>query len=291
MTRHRRSNKVHPLDDPNRWDEDIAPPFFDRQGFQDRIDALVGKNRDGKSIVRLIWGPESIGLFGVPRYWLRRTKDGEEWRYITVKRWYLETRIEREAYGPSWEKARYAATEPIEGAERCGQCGNTGEPIELFDQRHCRKCGAKYVHATRTIDRGEVPEEFFQFAWMCAEHEDLDEVAGWPKCCERADKDRHRRCFGEFRSPNEYDLECISAGLRRRDKEHPIDPYAPLSALDLTMLESSSGLQTERWTKEIEDRQQQILRDQRVLSERGGTFHDLGGAFKKTESGLLIPNN
>lgn len=273
-----------PLNTPDLWDDEIAPPFFDAQSFQERIDSRVGKNAEGKSIIRLIWGPKSIGLYGVPRYWIRRQKEGEEFRYTTIKRWYLEQRLERSQYYDSWNASRYAMTEPAEGKEVCEVCEAVDKPVQFGEQRRCAVCGSSELVKGQQVDKGPPPDEFFKFAWMCANHEEIDQDAGWPKCCERADKDGHKRCFGQFRSPNDYDLECISAAVRRRDDEPWIDPYGPLSPQDLAAIEMSSGLQTERMAAAIMERQAEVIRNENRLSDFGGTYHD---TFTK-DSGSLI---
>lgn len=287
----RKLKLAEPLDDPVHWDEDVVPPFFDAQSFQERIDSRVGLNAEGKSIVRLIWGPKSIGLYDVPRYWIRRTKDGEGFRYATIKRWYLETRLERAQYFDSWNATRYGMTEPAEGAERCESCAAIDKPIETPMGRYCGVCGSTQLVKGEQVDKGPPPDEFFKFAWMCANHEAFDQDAGWPKCCERADKDGHKRCFGTFRSPNDYDLECISAGLRRRAEDAWIDPYAPLSAHDLAAIEMSSGLQTERMAAAIEARQAEIIRNENRIQDFGGSIHDVSGAFSKKPESLIYTQN
>lgn len=297
----RKFRKRHPLNDPAKWDEDISPPYFDRASYQARIDARVGKNRDGKSIIRLVWGPEVIGLYGVPRYWLRRSKDGEGHRYATIKRWYLEKRIEREQYVDSWNAARLGT--PAEVEETCEACGSKAKPIEVFGKTLCSQCGSDQMVKGQVTDRGVPPDEFYVFAWMCAEHRGWDQDAGWPKCCEVADRDNHRRCFGEFRSPNDYDLNCISAAVQRREGEPYANPYAPLSAHDLAAIEMSSGLQTERMMNAIQQKQVDILgqkdqhwrlweTDPTVLKH--GRHHFQGANHvpteRRTPAGIILPD-
>lgn len=267
---------LHPLNDPSKWDADIRPPYFDDAAYQKRIDLRVGLNAEGKPIIRLIWGPQSIGLYGVPRYWIRREKDGEEFRYTTIKRWYLEKRLERSQYYDSWNASRYGTVEPAEGAEKCENCGSIDSPVEVFDVRRCGSCGSTELVKGVVRDKGEPPHDFYVFAWMCANHEAFDQDAGWEACCERAYRDGHKRCFGTFRSPNDYDLECISAAVKRRDDEPYVDPYAPLSAQDLAAIEMSSGLQTEKMAAAIQERRSQITANESVLSDRGASAFDYG---------------
>lgn len=295
---HKRGQKKHPLNDPGKWDLDIAPLAFDRHAYQARIDERVGRNREGKSIVRLVWGPEVVGIWGVPRYFLDSVKNGEDFLYRTVKRWYMEIRLERGVYYDAWKSGQFSLLEPVGEASVCADCGSTKEPQDFFSdigtgnfaQKRCVDCGAQWQMKTAPVDRGEPPEELFEFLWMCAEHEAKDQDAQFPRCCERANRDKNgQRCYGEYRDPNDADLELISAAIRRRDSQPWHDPYEPLTPRDLALIEAASGLQVERLNLAVEERKQEILRDQRVLSERGGTFHDLGG-FEKTKSGLYLPN-
>lgn len=281
---------LHPLNDPAKWDIDLRPPFFDVHAYQKRIDERVGLNAEGKPIIRLIWGPEAIGLYDIPRYWIRSQKNGEELQYVTIKRWYLEQRIERAQYYDSWNASRYGLVEPAETDEKCEQCGSIESAVEVYDTRRCAECGSTELVRGQVVDKGEPPQEFFKFAWMCANHEDIDQDSNWPICCEKADKDGHKRCFGEFRSPNDYDLECISAAVKRRDDEPFIDPYAPLSAHDLAAIEMSSGLQTEKMAAALYERQAEILRNQKVLSDYGASSYDIGASHEKAKSLIITPN-
>lgn len=267
---------LHPLNDPSKWDADLRPPYFDAESFQKRINDRVGLNAEGKPIIRLIWGPQSIGLWDVPRYHLSRVPNGEGWLYTTIKRWYLEKHLERSQYYDSWNKSRYGITEPAEGAEKCEKCGSIDNPVEVYGMRRCGSCGSTELVKGVVVDKGEPPEDFYIFAWMCASHEDFDQDAGWEACCERAYRDGHKRCFGTFRSPNDYDLECISAAVRRRDDEPYVDPYAPLSAHDLAAIEMSSGLQTEKMAQAIQQRRSEVLRNEKILSDTNTVAFDYG---------------
>lgn len=277
------------LDRPDKWDLDIKPPHFDAIAYQARIDSRVGLNLEGKSIIRLIWGPKSIGLWDVPRYMLTRVKDGEKWLYTTIKRWMLESRLERSQYYDSWNASRYGITVPADCQERCEACGATDKPIETETGRYCAVCGSTQLVRGETLDKGAPPDEFFKWEWTCATHEAVSPNTGQPRCCERADKDEHKRCFGLFRNPNDSDLDLISAAIRRRDSEKFIDPYAPLSAADLAAIEASSGIQVERIAANIEARKAEIVKNESALSDRGGTYYD---TFSKAspESLIYSPN-
>lgn len=280
--------QLQPLDDPKTWDLDIHPPYFDAVAYQRRIDARVGLNAEGKSIIRLIWAPKSMGLWDVPRYMLSRVKDGEQWVYTTIKRWMLESRLERSQYFDSWNASRYGTTIPADCEEKCEKCGSTAKPTDIETGRFCSGCGSTQLVRGAVLDKGAPPDEFFKWEWTCATHESINPETGQPRCCERADKDDHKRCFGLFRNPNDSDLDLISAAIRRRDAEKYIDPYSPLSAEDLVAIEASSGIQMEQIAARVEARRAEIVRNESVLSDHGGTYHGAGGP---TERPLIYSPN
>ena len=200
----RKLKKRHPLNDPSKWSSDIRPPFFDVNAYQKRIDDRVGLNREGKSILKLVWAPEAIGIYGVPRYWVSRVRDGETWQYTSVPRWIFESRVERSQYAPSWEALRLTMSED-DGFRPSGP-----------------------------------PEDFFMFRWLCAEHELIDPDFGQPKCCQRAWEPDRNRCWGTYRAPNDYDLACIEKALQAREQDAFVNPYEPLSVAELMAIEANS---------------------------------------------------
>lgn len=221
----RKLRKQHPLNDPRSWGDEVHPPYFDVDAYQARIDARVGLNRDGKSILKLVWAPEAIGLYGIPRYWVSRVRDGEGWRYTSAPRYVFETIVERSQYAPSWE-AMALTMSPEDG----------------------------FV-AT------EPPEDFYMFRWLCAEHEAPDPVWGKPKCCQRAWEPDRLRCWGTYRAPNDYDLACVSKALQVREREKFIDPYTPLSVADLMLIEANSVKQMAEIVEKEQAQQRAIGRD------------------------------
>jgi hypothetical protein len=206
----RKTKRHSVLDDPRRWSDELRPPYFDAVTFQSRLDARVGVNREGKSILRVVWAPKSIGLYGIPRYWVTRVRDGEGWKYTSVPRWVLESRVEKSQYAQSWALTRHAMT------------ADDG-----------------YVPT-------EPPDDFYMFRWLCAEHEAPDPLWGQPKCCRRAWEPNRLRCWGTYRAPNDYDLACVSKALQVREQGRFIDAYNPLSVADLIALETTSTTQMEK---------------------------------------------
>ena len=221
----RKLRKRHPLNDPSKWTAEMRPPYFDDQAYQKRLDERVGLNREGKSILKLVWAPEAIGLYGIPRYWVSRVKDGEKWIYTSAPRWVFESRVEKSQYAPSWEAMRFTMTEE-EG----------------------------FVPTA-------APEDFYMFRWLCAEHEYPDPVFGRPACCQRAWEPNRLRCWGTYRAPNDHDLECVSKALQVREQGKFIDAYAPLLPADLMMIEANSVKQMAELAAKEESERTAIGRD------------------------------
>lgn len=217
--------KRHPLNDPSKWSEDIRPPYFDAESFQQRLDKRVGLNREGKSILRVVWAPKSIGVYGIPRYWIRRVKDGESWRFTSVPRYVLESRLERSQYARAWSLL-----------------GLTMGKEDGFVET-------------------EPPEDFYMFRWMCTEHEAPDPLWGRPKCCQRAWEPERLNCWGTYRAPNDYDLACVSKALQVREQGKFIDAYEPLSIADLMAIEAASMKQMAALVAKENNEQVAIGRD------------------------------
>lgn len=221
----RKLRKRHPLNDPAKWTAEMRPPYFDAEAHQQRLDALVGLNREGKSILRVRWAPECIGLYGIPRYWISRVKDGEKWIYTSAPRFVYESCVEKSQYAPSWEALRFTMSE----------------------------------------DEGFVstaaPEDFYMFRWLCAEHESIHPLWGKPKCCQRAWEPNRLRCWGMYRAPNDYDLACVSKALQAREQSRFIDPYAPLSVADMMFIEANSVKQMAELAAKEDEKKVAVGRD------------------------------
>lgn len=257
---HKRAKRQRksPLDDPSKWSTEIRPPFFDREVFQARLDLRAGKNRDNKSVLVLRWAPEvQTEMFDtkMPRYWVSRVKDGEGYLYTSPPRWLIERRLEREQYVDSWNSNRMIPD--VDGT---------------------------------LLDRGPAPDDYHIFTWLCAEHESNDPIHNWPHCCQRAWEDGRRRCWGTYRQPNDYDLQCVEAAVGRREGEEFVDPYAPLSQHDLEMIEASSAMQMDRVAAEVEQRTAEIIRNERIFSDYGASAYDIGASHEKAKSLIITPN-
>lgn len=258
----RKLRKTHPLNDKDRWGEEITPPYFDLAAYQKRVDQRVGLNREGKSILKVVWAPQAIGLFGIPRYWVSRVRDGEGWKYTSAPRYVFETRVEKSQYAPSWEAMKFA------------------------------------MSAEDGFVATEPPEDFYMFRWLCAEHEAVDPKRGRPRCCQRAWEPDRLRCWGTFRNPNDYDLECVAKALQVREREKFINPYEPLSVADLLLIEANSVKQMAEVAQQQQADRIDVGRDfdkhrkwrlSNTMPTTHNRFHDISSSVSKgLETGNII---
>ena len=279
------------LDTPSKWSKEIRPPYFAREAFQARLNLRAGFNVDNKPVLLLRWAPEVYKpeMFGVsmPRYWVSRVKDGEDWIYTCVPRWVIERRLEKGSYADSWNKSRYIRD--VDSPPCCLDCGYQGDNgwnIELDDTNSCLKCRSKNLGGSRVIDKGPPANDYYIPTWTCAEHEAVNPVTERPFCCDRQWQKDRGTCWGKFRAPNDYDLQCVSAAVGRRENEPFFDPYAPLSPSDLEVIEASSGVQMERMLEAQYEREKDILGDQKIFSDTNVVPFDIGASYAKR---IIIP--
>lgn len=250
------------LDNPSRWNQHLKP-WFNAERYQRQLDQVVGLNKDRKPIIRLRWA-QDVWQYAfnesTPRYWTKRQRRGSSYIYWTVPRWIFEKRLEPEQYVDSWNATRYSLTDA----------------------------------AGNTVDKGPAPEEYYTFAYLCAEHEAVDPSNGWAHCCTRAyDADRSR-CWGTYRQPNDDDLELVRQAVRAMEADKYRSPYRPLTTAELQEAELAANMQVERSNAEFAEYEQQLMKDfiklhGHRLFEGPDTFHDMGAAFsKRTDSGLYI---
>lgn len=221
----------------------MTRPFFDIERYQREIDKIVGLNRDGKSILRLsftddVW-THALGE-RVPRYWLRRTKDGEGWIYEQPGRFVVERRIEREAYWDAHQAARFQP-DPV-----------TGEVVDI----------------------GPPPEEFYVFDYLIARHDSFL-VNGHPQCCQKAWEGEEKlvlnsrlelvtervggraRCWGEYREPDESDLVKIRRAAKKMREDKYFNPYAPLTPEQILAIEVEANMDAQRMADEARERERE----------------------------------
>jgi hypothetical protein len=222
---------------------------FDDKAYQKRIDAITGTNRDGKSIFRLVHAPSVLTwALGetVPRYWTKRTRDaGGGWVYEQPARFVFERRLEKETYWAAHQASRF---QDIDGS---------GELVDL----------------------GPPPEDYYVFDTLIARHEGVTTEQGEPLCCKRAwdgeteyvlnwrkelvpkQVGGRQRCWGEYREPNDEDLELIRQAVERMRSDPYFNPYAPLTPAQLAAVEIEANMDAQRMAEEARKRQQELSRD------------------------------
>jgi hypothetical protein len=261
---------------------------FDNEQYQSRIDARVGLNKDGKSILKLSYAPEVMTwVLGevVPRYWITRRKEQDAWKYEQPDAWVIEKRLEREVYWDAHEATRY-------------------QVIDATDE---------------LVDLGPPPEDFYIFDTALVVHSNFHGESGLPECCEKAweGEERYtfnsrmelvktkvsgrRRCWGEYREPNDSDLAMIERAVRKMNSDPYYSPYMKMSPEQLIACEVEANLDAQRIAEEANNREQELSRDfdythgwrQFETSAKKlahGRYHFLGNAWKAGKHGLALPD-
>lgn len=275
-------------------------PWFNVEAFQKRINDRVGLARDGRPIVRLVWGQDvTQHIFGetTPRYWTKRLRQGNSITWYTIPRWILESRIEPEQYTDAWEKTRYSLRDPLAGdGFKCEDCGTTREPRLIGSKVYCAGCTGTNVKGGAVVDKGPAPPELYVYMAECAEHEGItDAISGWPHCCTRAFYTDRMRCWGKYRPPCDLDLKVVEQVVQALNATNAHDPYRPVTPTELAEMELASNMQVERAQLEFEEYERQLQAE--VLKsypypgfELGAShFSDPGPSFLKgQERGIIL---
>lgn len=285
------------LDNSKRWNQRLKP-WFDVEGYQERVNDRVGLNRDGRPIIRLVWGQEVWQhTFGeeTPRYWTRRLRVGTGYVWYTVPRWIFERRIEPEQYTEAWNATRYAITDPTEGGgQRCEDCGSSSEPEILGGKLYCRSCAGTNITGGAVIDKGPPPSELYVYMLECADHEGMtDPVNKWPLCCNRAFYTDRSRCWGEYRPPSDFDLVVLEQSTRAMEAAKHRDPYRPLTKTELAEIELTANMQVERAQLEFEQYEEQLRQEVLLAYPVPGSeltgYSFLGPAYEAgTNRGIIL---
>lgn len=251
------------LDNPTRW-HNYLRPWFDVERYQQQINDRVGLNRDGRPIVRLVWGQDATSRAfyeETPRYWTRRQKAHPSYQWWTVPRWIFERRLEPEQYVDAWNAKRYSIRDPSQGNIRCGDCNSSEEPKLIDGKLYCRTCMSTNFAGGAVIDKGPPPDDYYIFMLECAVHEAAtDAVNGWPRCCARAFYTDRMRCWGQYRHPNDFDLLVLSQSTREMEKSGA-DPYRPLTLAELEETELASMMQVEQADEMFRQYERQMMLD------------------------------
>lgn len=259
--------KKNPLNDPEQWTDSREPPWFDVKHFQKRIDRAIGKNKDGHSIIKLIWAPTVwTRYFGesMPEYWYARYRSKTGWKYKLVPRWLFVERIEPARYVDAWEATRY-------------------------------------IHEDgRVGDRGPAPQEMFTLKSVCATHTELKNDKGEPYCCAawETKENNYLRCWGEYREPNDQDLGAIIEAFKTMEANPFFDKYSPISSEELDFIAKQARHEHRTAMQAKDDRWWEIFMDQvnfwgyRVNNDDPGVAHHGNKHFphmEQNESGIWAP--
>lgn len=294
-----RTRTASELDNPKRWNQALKP-WFDVERYQDRINDRVGLSRDGRPIVRLVWGQEEVTrAFGqtIPKYWTRRLRGYPGFVWYTVPRWIFERRLEPEQYTQAWNDTRYSLKDPSGGNLRCEDCGFGGEPELIAGKLYCRSCASTNVAGGVVIDKGPPPKELYTYMMECADHEGMmDALNQWPLCCTRAFYEDRRRCWGTYRQPGDFELEVITQSVRAMEASPHRDPYRPLTKQELFETELTANMQVERAQMQFEEYERQLLAEVQKTYPFPDTvlgaqhFSDPGPSFRLGEQrGIIVP--
>lgn len=261
-----RTQQASELDNSARWNQRLRP-WFDVEGFQERINTRVGVNRDGRPIIRLVWGQDALTTAyneTTPRYWTRRQRkypDGFTW--WTVPRWIFERRLEPEQYVTAWNAKRYSLKDPTQSGLvlRCEECGSSAEPKIIGGKLYCSNCAGTQLSGGAVIDKGPPPAEYYVFMMEAARHEAVDPSTGWAACCTRQFYTDRMRCWGQYRHPNDFDLEVLSQSARMMEAAKNIDPYAPLTLAQMEEAELAANMQVERADEQMRLVEQEMIQE------------------------------
>ena len=205
------------LDEPHRWADQSTwrRPSFDVEGFQSKINEIVGLSQRFDPIVKLRWMRDSECYEKKNTSWDSENKVitfdlRARYKFLTIDnlpdqpgliidipppRWVLEQRYEPEQIREAWEKERW---EMIDGMPR---------PV-----------------------KDSCPSEgYYAHLWT---------IAGHDGCCEDGVTEgadgAPQVCWGQYRAPSEKDLTTLKAMMWRRAQDDVItNPFeAPSEAME-----------------------------------------------------------
>jgi hypothetical protein len=225
---------------------------FDLETFQDRINERVGLSKDGKPIIRLSYAPLVRSPIDpeVPRYWSRRWNEGGVWKYEQPDRWVFEKRLEKESYWEACEATRYQYSEAL----------------------------------NKWVDLGPPPQDYYVFDSDICVHSSFFTEKKEPECCTKAWEGDYRydlnhrkelvkipvggrsRCWGlpgleGYREPGEADMVKVERAAQGMKHGKYFNPYAPLSTEQLTAIEASANVHTQKMIDETKEVEKEVSRD------------------------------
>lgn len=298
--------ETHALyDDPVKWGTFgiWEPPAFDVDGYQKRIDAVVGTSL-GQPIVRLVWAWDKRCRESYYTKWNFTGKGTElefEYKYrvarvpigddntvdICPPRWLFEQRYEPGQYTPSWEQSRWAEKD----VGKRHTCGRSDEQLAV------ETCDCEDVRARVELRPPAPRDGWYQLLWAAAEHDENRE------CCDRLYKSSRRNCWGYYRLPNDKDLERLQRAVKLRDADiKRVDPHAPMPPEAVDEVFRAAFIEQEEIDRRKDAELTESYRDfaksawWRIREAAGskrlhhGPYHIFNNPFSRTKSGLIVPN-
>jgi len=206
------------------------PAAVDVKEFQQKINRIMGLSKDRHPIVRLVWAG---------------SKD-------TFSKFYCE-----------WTEAGFGTKTELRAKYKFAQIRIPGTPDVIDvpparwileeriepEQYYASWEAARWViKESKRVERRPLPptDGYYSHLLTIAVHNE--------HCCSIAKRDKVV-CWGQYREPAQFDLDNLKQAKARRDADHFVDPYAPLSdeTLDRTDAEVSN-----RVTELKADRQQKM---------------------------------
>jgi hypothetical protein len=206
------------------WDERISAPMGpgEAAAFQEKLDGVAGVEPDGTKRLRLVWAP-----------------DYEEWnvhlKKMTPSMWALwrakPDGLKPKAEGsailePQWEYVvvpRYALLGRVTPASRAG---------DTRDRTFFEADGT-------SVEELEQPHAWRKVMWIWRHTEVMD--GDMPMCCLTRAHVNKTRCFGDFRKPDDYDLQFIQRLFSQWNAQFQTLPHERLGDEDKHRLIGSTN--------------------------------------------------
>lgn len=200
-------NQYNPLNAHN-WTTNLPAPLSetDHKRFQDKLDELVGVNDDGSKRLRLVWNPHH-------EMW---DSELRKWRPILFWKDEFEGLIHVEGID-------HRKTVAI-GAPRYLILGRTPPEKQTQTKNQLLTETKSWMVEVRpgvweretsksTTEERAGADEWKKVLTVCQHSLEYDPVARSPKCCLRRTLEKRIQCFGDYRPPDEMDLEVLAGEL------------------------------------------------------------------------------
>jgi hypothetical protein len=206
------------------WDDHIPAPMGpgEAAAFQQKLDELAGVEPDGSPRLRLAWAP-----------------DCEEWNVYLKKpatpQWALwriiRDGVEQASPGSILLQPKFK----LVAAPRYVLLGRVTEASRMGDTRD-----RTFSEADGTsVEEREQPVVWRKVLWIW-KHTEQD-VQGTPLCCMNRLMEHRTRCFGEFRKPDEYDLQFVARLFQQWSAQYQAAAHERLTEKDKARIISETG--------------------------------------------------